>query len=138
MTYIIDPIWFYLMGIIGNLGVTLGILSAITVVATIAYHTYVWYQITENSIQTTPPVKESHHYEEDVEEFAWYKRSRWVRRWLIVCSILVMLLATITPSKETMIQMMVASTVTKENINYTTDTIRDMVDYIFDKLESDE
>ena len=42
------------------------------------------------------------------------------------------------PSKDTMYKMLVAKYVTYENINKATDTIKDGVDYIFDKLDDDK
>lgn len=42
------------------------------------------------------------------------------------------------PSKDTMYKMLVAKYVTYENIDKATDTIKDGVDYIFDKLDGDK
>ena len=42
------------------------------------------------------------------------------------------------PSKDTMYKMLVAKYVTYENIDKAADTIKDGVDYIFDKLDGDK
>ncbi len=42
------------------------------------------------------------------------------------------------PSEDTMYKMLVAKYVTYENIDKATDTIKDGVDYIFDKLDGDK
>lgn len=45
------------------------------------------------------------------------------------------IVGTFIPSKETMYTMLVAQNVTVENIEIATETIKDSVDYIFDKFD---
>lgn len=48
------------------------------------------------------------------------------------------IVGTFIPSKETMYTMLVAQNVTAENIEIATETIKDSVDYIFDKFNGGE
>ena len=51
----------------------------------------------------------------------------------IIISVFIYIL---TPSQEACYQMLIASAVTKDNINYTQDKITDLVDYIIDKVDT--
>lgn len=55
----------------------------------------------------------------------------------IISILILMAVYSFTPSKETMITMLVADNVTKENIEITTDTIKNVTDYIFDKINEE-
>ena len=55
----------------------------------------------------------------------------------IISILILMAVYSFTPSKETIITMLVADNVTKENIEITTDTIKNVTDYIFDKINEE-
>lgn len=54
--------------------------------------------------------------------------------WFIVCAIFV----TLIPSQKTVKEMIIASHITKSNIEYTQETLKDTIDYIIDKVENKE
>ena len=49
-----------------------------------------------------------------------------------------LLIAIFTPSKDTCKEMLVASIVTHENVDYGKEQIKDIIDYIFEKFEEEE
>ena len=74
-------------------------------------------------------------YYSDVKE-AW-EDYKWIKKF-VVGLIVILLLLVVIPSKETMYTMLVADNVTYENVEIATDTIKDGVDYIFEKLDGDD
>ena len=70
------------------------------------------------------------------ENKAIYKKL--LKRVFIPIAVVCTLLITFIPSKETMYTMLVSSYVTTDNLETATGVIQDGVDYIFDKLDSDE
>lgn len=57
---------------------------------------------------------------------------------IIIITIIALFISIICPSKQTSIEIMIASIVTKENVDYTEDKIKDTIDYIIDKLDNNE
>ena len=74
------------------------------------------------------------HYSDGKEAWEEYK---WIKKFIIGFIVSVLLVVFI-PSKQTMYTMLVADNVTYENVEIATDTIKDGVDYIFEKLDGDE
>ena len=70
------------------------------------------------------------------ENKAIYKKL--LKRVFIPIAVVCTLLITFIPSKETMYKMLISSYVTTDNLETATEVIQDGVDYIFDKLDSDE
>lgn len=62
------------------------------------------------------------------------KSARRTRKIVILFSILLLIVITFIPSKETCYKMMVASQITDNNIQKAEDTIKKSVDYIFEKI----
>ena len=62
------------------------------------------------------------------------KSARRTRKIVILFSILLLIVITFIPSKETCYKMMVASQITDNNIQTAEDTIKNSVDYIFEKI----
>ena len=120
---IISPIWFYLIGLLENLGTILGVITLVLsgvsllffVIGGIAYLD----AYSENNKIMAKAISQKG------------------KKPLILALISATLYCTI-PSKETMYTMMVANVVTYENVEIATDAIKDSVDYIMDKLDSDD
>ena len=55
---------------------------------------------------------------------------------MVVVGVLLMTLNMLLPSKKTCYQMMIASQVTEENVKKAEDVIKDSVDYIFEKINT--
>ena len=62
------------------------------------------------------------------------KSARRTRKIVILFSILILIVIPFIPSKETCYKMMVASKITDNNIQKAEDTIKNSVDYIFEKI----
>ena len=62
------------------------------------------------------------------------KSARRTRKIVILFSILILIVIPFIPSKETCYKMMVASQITDNNIQKAEDTIKNSVDYIFEKI----
>ena len=62
------------------------------------------------------------------------KSARRTRKIVIIFSILLLIVIPFIPSKETCYKMMVASQITDNNIQKAEDTIKNSVDYIFEKI----
>lgn len=110
---IINPWWFYLIDFLGNLEVAAG--AAIFVSLGVFGVIIIYYMSDE-----------------------WTAIMKKVLNISICVFIVSCIVNIVIPSKETMYTMMVASYVTYENVDYATDTIKDSVDYIFDKFNEDE
>lgn len=113
MTYYIDPIWFYLMGVSDGLrfvcilvGTILAIVGIICVINLASYC--------------------------NDDEQVMYRKTRNLA--LTLATILI-LTGVAIPNKETCIQMMVASVVTKENVDMAKDDIYSFVDYTIEKIK---
>ena len=62
------------------------------------------------------------------------KSARRIRKIVILFSILLLVVIPFIPSKETCYKMIVASQITDNNIQKAEDTIKNSVDYIFEKI----
>lgn len=100
---IINPIWFYLIGMAGTLQVVM---------------TFIVIFIVASGIMI-------------VLDKGFSKESK---KLCVIGSILAVLLCLI-PSEETCYQMMAASLITKDNIEYVTETGKDIVDYIIESVD---
>lgn len=104
--YIINPWLFYLIGVAENVGVFTTCIGIVLIIISgvIAIVTYV-----ENKLKN--------------------KTIKLLTKTTIIGFIFI-LISTLTPSKEVSYQMLAASIATKENIEYITETGKDIVDYI--------
>ena len=120
---IINPLWIYLINTLSNLGDFLfGVLIFLVAGCIFGIIMYVIWRTTEYSP----------NYDEDVEKDKLIVLM--LKRAMIILT-LVSVLSTIVPSEKTMYTMLVANYVTVENLEITGDTITDMVDYIFEKVD---
>ena len=122
MTYYINPIWFYLMSISTGMKIflcALGVIAFIIIVFAIP----IW--VIEGSVDIT-----------DLEENE--KKILKLFKNIIIASIISLFICILIPSKETCIEMMIASQVTHENVTATKEEIYEIVDYITDKVKGEE
>ena len=117
MKPIINPLWFYLIGISNNLsgvGFTLGFLGILaTVIMVIAY-------AMEHDM--------SHPNEKLI---SFFKKNS--KRCFII-GLIGILISTFTPSEKTCYQMMAASIVTPDNVETVIDTTKDGVEWLIDTI----
>lgn len=122
MTYYINPIWFYLMNVSTGMKIFLCILGGISLVFTI-FAIMIW--MIEESVDIT-------NLEENEKKiFKLFKN-------IIIASIISLFIGVFVPSKETCIEMMIASQVTHENVAATKEEIYEIVDYVTDKVKGVE
>ena len=120
MTYYINPIWFYLM----NVGCTLhyilmfgfGIILILSILIFIAW-------VTGNV----------DYYDMDDDE---KKVLNSFKKFVVVC-IISIFIGILIPSKETCIEMMIASQVTHENVQTTKEEIYEIIDYVTEKVKGE-
>jgi len=122
MTYYINPIWFYLMNLSTDIKGFLCIGGAIAViVASIIFITCVvdddW-DITDMT-------------EEEIAVSKKFKK-------IICAGFIAIFIGVFVPSKETCIEMMVASQITHENVTATKEEIYELIDHIIDKVNNEE
>ena len=122
MTYYINPMWFYLMSVSTGLKIFLCALGIISLVIT-AFAIMIW------TIEGGVDITNLEEYEKNT--FKLFKK-------IIIASIISLFIGILTPSKETCIEMMIASQVTHENVTATKEEIYEIVDYITDKVKGEE
>ena len=104
---IINPLWFYLISVSNNLQIVCGVIACLALTAILI------------SILMYPIL----------EEF------KGLRTKLVIIGIVCAFIGILTPSKETCYQMMVASLITKDNIEITAEAGKEAVDYIVDSID---
>lgn len=108
---IINPLWFYLINVSSNLHIVCGVIACLALIA--IFCTILMYPILEDM---------------DVE-------FKGLRTKLVIIGIVCAFISILAPSKETCYQMMVASLVTKENIEMTAEAGKEAIDYIVDSID---
>lgn len=134
MTTIINPWVFYWIDVLCRFNDFMDLINLIGIVAIpflIAFASYGTHLMNEN--------KEYGENDRDFKDGKALKSiSMKILKPLICLWILSVLTLIFIPSKETMYTMLVAQNVTSENIEIATDTIKESVDYIFDKFNESE
>lgn len=115
MTPIINPWLFYLVDVIGNFKQACFVLLLIIV---IGFGATVLIEVGEAK---------------DELELDEVKVIKTLKR-MVAVAVLLMTLDMLLPSKKTCYQMMIASQITDNNIQKAEDTIKESVDYIFEKI----
>ena len=109
MTYIINPIWFYFASVVDALKVIMTVIAIVMLVGVVC-----------SVISITDSVDE--------------ERNRWMKRaklsFTLCC--LFAVLATLIPSKETLMQIMIAKYATYENADSAIQAIKSAADYVIE------
>ena len=122
MTYYINPIWFYLIHLLTGFQVLLLITGGVVAVLTTII-TLVW--LVENEVDIA-----------DMKDNE--KKNIRISKKIIVTGIILLFIGSLLPPKETCIEMMIASQVTRENVSTTKEEIYKIIDYITDKVNGEE
>lgn len=117
MTYIINPIWFYLIGVAANLSCTFIVISGIIFIAA-----FIILLIS------------AMEYGSDIQNIMEVMKKFKIKSFIII-AIISLILGNMLPSRETCYQMLAASAFTYENVNYAIETGKDIVDYILETAE---
>ena len=105
---IINPLWFYLINVSNNLHIICAVIAIFALII----------------IFISIPM-----FEDMGIKFKSWKTK------LIIIGIVCAFISILAPSKETCYQMMVASLVTKENIEMTAEASKEAIDYIVDSID---
>lgn len=111
--YIINPIWFYLLSVCGELKIIAYLVASILAVITIIGFIMCGF-----------------------DEFSDEKKALTNLKKMAIAAIILFVVAIIIPSKQTLITMMVAKFATYENAGLTVDAIKVAVDYIVEAIKS--
>jgi len=123
MTYIINPWFFYFVGLIEGLKLFFTIFTIIGVLAIIFLGTFL--AVSNFDVDVFFDKKN----DELIKTLAkWFKRS-------IIATIVFALMLVITPTSATINKMMISSLVTKENLETVKTNAKDLIDYIAEKAE---
>ena len=119
---IINPLWFYLIDVLGNVKDIMFVILIILII--FGFGALLFLPILLDFFDDI--------FEDEKLFFKFLKK-------VVIFLLIIIGVFSIIPSKETMYTMMVANYVTYENVEAATDVIQDSVDYIMDKLgENDE
>lgn len=116
---IINPFWFYLIGIANSLGIFLTVMAGTSSIIYFIFLICYFVSSVENNFD-----------KEDKN-----KMNNFLRKGSIMCFILI-IVACLIPSEKTCYQMLTASLCTKENIEYLKETGKDLVDYIIETADA--
>ena len=120
MHYYINPAWFYWISVLSTIkGVAIGAIVILCILVLVLGIIFL--------------ANDRLYDLDDEDEKKKYKKI--VKAFVIAFSISI-ITAIFVPSKETCEKMMIASVVTEENVNATTDEVKELVDYIFEKFEN--
>ena len=114
MTYYVEPSMFYWIEVFNSVKLLAGILMVVAFIGTVIV------LLAMNEVD-----------EEDEEDKA---KCLHYAKITIAVLISTTLLFIFVPTKKTCIEMMIAKNITVENVNTTIDGTRELIDYIFDKV----
>ena len=142
--YIIDPSVFYWMNVLSVLQTVLAVIGWLLMIAGIGCG--IAYVSKKVLLGPAPhdPGKNAHYYDreryenrlreyEDETKNIWYLR-RWMIATLIIGAIIVAA-SIFLPSKQTSIEMLVARTATFENVDWSVQQVKEIIDYIVTALK---
>lgn len=126
MNYIINPSWFYWLGVVNSMR---GFMLAAFIVALIIVGVaLIVILVNVKLIQDYPSISDD---ERKVVRFF----TKALKVSIGVCIVAVLFLVFV-PSKETLIEMMIAKQATYENATWTVDALKSAVDYIVQAIQS--
>lgn len=126
MNYIINPSWFYWLGVVNSMR---GFMLAAFIVALIIVGVaLIVIPVNVKLIQDYPSISDD---ERKVVRFF----TKALKVSIGVCIVAVLFLVFV-PSKETLIEMMIAKQATYENATWTVDALKNAVDYVVQAIQS--
>lgn len=124
MTYIINPWFFYFIGLVEGLKVFFFTFTVISALAIIFLGVFL--AVSNFDDVDIPFDKKNDELIKTLEK--WFKRS-------IITTIVFALMLAMTPTSATINKMMISSLVTKENLETVKTNAKDLIDYIAEKAE---
>lgn len=126
MNYIINPSWFYWLGVVNSMRGFM--LVAFIVAIIIVGVSLIVIPVNVNLIRDYPSISDD---ERKVVRF--FTRALKIAIGVCVASVLFLVFV---PSKETLIEMMIAKQATYENATWTVDALKSAVDYVVQAIQS--
>ena len=123
MDYIVSPSFVYFLSILNNLSVFVSVFAIILGVAVFII-----------SVVAFAFWHEGMDYGEDDPDYKQFLVLKKFLKILIPCLVVTILISVFRPDKNTLIEMKVASILTKENVNLTVETIKETVDYVVEAI----
>ena len=115
MNYIVNPLWFYLISILEGVDIfTFVVCFFIPIIWFFSPFVFDLFDI--NNIKNWKP---------------------WLKKWAILFGIF-LFVTIVIPGREDMEKMLIASYATEDNISAATNYGKDLVDYIFDKVNGED
>lgn len=125
-TYIINPMWFYWLQVVGGAKFFFEFLTLVSVIFVLILGATWWF--CKDIYNSYPSFSEKEH--------KTYMAIQKVFKPIIVVSIFIWLASIFIPSKETLISIMVAKFATYENAQWTADAIKSTVDYVIEAFKT--
>ena len=126
MNYIINPSWFYWLGVIESMRYFMVAAFIISIAAIVVAIIVVPVDI--RIIRDFPDMSD-----DERKSVQFFTKVLKAAIWALVISGLILLFV---PSKETLIEMMIAKQATYENATWTLDTLKSAVDYVVQAIQS--
>ena len=126
MNYIINPRWFYWLGVVESMRYFMIAAFIISIAAIIVAIVIVPVDI--RMIRDFPDMSD-----DERKSVQFFTKVLKAAIWALVISGLILLFV---PSKETLIEMMIAKQATYENATWTLDTLKSAVDYVIKAIQS--
>ena len=126
MNYIINPSWFYWLGVVESMRHFMVAVFIVSIVVVVASAIIIPMNI--SMIREFPDMSDDER--KTVQFFT--KALKIAIAALIISGLILMFV----PSKETLIEMMIAKQATYENATWTLDTLKNAVDYVIQAIQS--
>ena len=126
MNYIINPSWFYWLGVIESMRYFMIAAFIISIAAIIV--TIVIVPVDMRMTREFPDISD-----DERKSVQFFTKVLKAAIWALVISGLILMFV---PSKETLIEMMIAKQATYENATWTLDALKSAVDYVIQAIKS--
>ena len=126
MNYIINPSWFYWLGVVESMRYFMIAAFSISIAAIIVAIIIV--SVDMRMIRDFPDMSD-----DERKSVQFFTKVLKAAIWALVISGLILLFV---PSKETFIEMMIAKQATYENATWTLDALKSAVDYVIQAIQS--
>lgn len=116
MEYIINPSWFYWIEVANAVKICSFVAAAILLIASII-------------------LAVGSHIDDEIKQHEDAKKKRKVMAVCLVALALFSVVGIFVPSKQTLIEMMIARTATYDNVSWTLEQVKEAVDYIISAIK---
>lgn len=126
MNYIINPSWFYWLGVVESMRHFM--IAAFIISIALIVVSLIIIPVNINMIREFPDMSD-----DERKTVQFFKKALKIAIAVLIISGLILMFV---PSKETLIEMMIAKQATYENATWTLDTLKSAVDYVIQAIQS--